>query len=220
YEIRKVKMTATLANGTVVESAGRAAWCPLPSRTPDLQRGVSAFEGLPKLSVDDWDYERLEADCAGPEDLGGYFQFCRDDDFAYICASIVDDVHHQQDTGANTWRGDNLQLGIAPTMPWLGGEWFGMGRYEFGVSLAPGGPEVYEGGRYITEAKVNITRDEESKRTDYVLALPWSAIGLDGPADFSMGIYVNDNDGNGRKGLKSWASMKNVGELQVFKLTP
>jgi len=218
FELRDVKMTATLADGQTIEAQGRVAWCPVLPRTPDLKRGIAAFDGLPKLSVDDWEYQYLEADWEGPEDCGGYFQFCWDKDFIYFCASITDDVHYQLDSGNNTWRGDNLQLGIAPSMPWLDGEWTGLQRREFGVTLAPSGPEIYEGGRHVPGAIVNIARDEESKRTDYVFAMPWAAIGLDSARDFSMGLYVNDNDGKGRKGFKHWSSMKDIGEFQAFRL--
>ncbi len=218
YEIRTAQMVVKLDGGNEILTQGKVAWCPVLPRTPDLKRGISAFEGLPKMNVDTWEYQRLEADCDGPEDLGGYFQFCQDADNFYFCASISDNVHHQRDSGNNTWRGDNLQLGIATSMPWLGGEWFGMSRKEFGVSLTPDGPEVYEGGRKVPGAVVYIVRDEESKHTDYVFSLPWPAMGLSGAEDFSMGLYVNDNDGKGRKGFKHWASMKEISEFQPFRL--
>ena len=218
FAINKIAMTATLADGDKIESAANIAWCPVLPRTPDLARGAAAFDGLPKLSVDDWEYTRLEADCAGADDLGGFFQFCWDADNFYIFAAIADDVHHQPDSGNNAWRGDSLQLGISNAMPWLGGEWMGMTRKEFGIALTPSGPEIYEGGRVTPNAIARIERDETAKRSNYALALPWSALGLNSAADFSMGIYVNDNDGAGRKGFKHWAGMKNIEDFQVFRL--
>jgi hypothetical protein len=163
----------------------------------------------------------------GADDLSGQLWFTWDADNLYLSARIVDDTHHQPNTGADIWAGDSIQFSAAAGMP---GETSRF--YEYGLALTSSGPQVYrwlaaegETGP-VTDADVQITRDEAAKETVYELALPWSRLAPFDPDNrlLSLSLLVNDNDGVGRKGWIEWGggigSGKNPALFKPVRLDP
>jgi hypothetical protein len=184
-------------------------------RTIRVDGDLSDWQGIAGVGLMDGSYVRLTGDRTGDDDLGGEAWLCRDDDNLYFAARIRDDVHDNTHHGCMGWKGDNIQLGFSPAMPWTGGEW-SEPWLEFGLNLGSKGAEFYG----LASADVAIRRDEQAGTTVYEAAMPWKELAPDGggPAGaFSFGIYVNDADGAGRKGFWKWADIKCVDKMQAFR---
>ena len=130
-------------------------------------------------------------------------------------AIVRDEIHCNTHHGWMGWKGDNIQLGFSTAMPWTGGEW-SEPWHEFNLQLGARGPEITG----IEGAQISVVRDEDAKTTTYDAALPWSELTPDGkPRDFSFAFYINENDGNGRKGFWKYGDIKCLDKMKAFKLT-
>jgi hypothetical protein len=141
--------------------------------------------------------------------LAGRTWFTWDGDALYLAAAVEEDRHAQPHTGGSTWRGDSIQVGVAPGSP---GESTSFRQYT--LALTENGAQLYgvtqkgDGPSGPVEAgSVAIVRDDDAGVTRYEAAIPWSdtAVSTDDRV-FSLSFLVNDNDGNGRKGWVEWAS--------------
>lgn len=186
-------------------------------RTIAVDGDLSDWEGLPGLGLmNGGDYVRLTADRAGDHDLSGEAWVCWDDEHLYFAAKIRDDTHDNDHHGGMTWKGDNIQLGFSVDPPWTGGEWSNPWR-EFGLALTPHGPE-FDG---LPGAALAVRRHEGEKSTVYEAALPWKGLSPRSPCPaqvFGLGIYVNDADGNGRKGFWRWGDIKCLDRMRAVEL--
>lgn len=134
-------------------------------------------------------------------DLAADLWLTWDDEALYLSAQIVDDVHHQEWTRGEIWRGDAVQLTIAAGAP---GE---QAAYqEIGLALTPAGVQAHRwlpGGDAgeVPGVVAAIVRDDTAGETVYEASFPWSSIGGWDPADglFSSAIAINENDGDGRE---------------------
>jgi hypothetical protein len=158
------------------------------------------------------------------EDLsvGGRFWLSHDDEHLYLQARIEDDVHYNQQTGNDTWKGDNIQFGIKQGEP--ADETFGV----YNIALTPEGPQVWRaqqptgsaGEGPLEAVEIEISRDDEGERTAYEVAFPWSEIEAD-PADghFATSFLLNENDGFGREaGIEVGAGIHGTKNAAVFLL--
>jgi hypothetical protein len=152
---------------------------------------------------------RRENDYGGPSDLSGRVWVTWDEQNLYLSATIVDDVHAQPATSEGIWVGDSIQFAVTPGAP---GE--STGYYEYGLALTGAGPQAFRWASIgppvgpVTGAAVQVTRDEQAKRTVYEIAMPWDQLAPFKPADglMSVSMLVNDNDGAVRKGWIEWGS--------------
>ncbi|RAU93853.1 DNRLRE domain-containing protein [Paenibacillus sp. YN15] len=147
----------------------------------------------------------------GAGDLSGQAWMHHDQQYLYVTAQITDNKHSAAFAGADIWRNDSIQFGIASGLPGASADW-----YEYGISLTDAGPQLYRwtapAGKKagpVESGQVRIARSEEEKHTVYELALPWEELEpvraqKDGVISFSL--LVNDNDGDGRRGWIEWGS--------------
>jgi len=217
-----LEISLTLANGEKLSISPTASYNPIPRLTVPFDKPVADWGLKGGISLAGLPFEKLEAPHAGEADLGGTIQLACDDEFLYIAASIRDDANFQEYFGFNTWRGDNIQIGISTEMPWASGEWEN-GPQEFSLAQTAEGPEFFETsgrGGLVADAKIVVTR--EGGVTTYRAALPWSAVkGAKPPINaFSFALFVNDNDGKGRKGYLQWGNIKGLDALQPFLVEP
>jgi hypothetical protein len=84
-----------------------------------------------------------------------------------------------------------------------------------------------EGSGQVTNATVNVTRDDTTHTTLYEMALPWSDLTSVQPAAnnvFSLSLDVNDKDNGVRKGYTQWGdgigSSKDVAGFNMAQLMP
>jgi len=210
FTIYPLEISLTRDNGEILHLTTTASYNPVSWHTVPFDKPVAEW-GLGKgIELAGVPYEKLEAERSGEADLGGTIQLACDDEYLYIAARIRDDTPFQDYFGFNTWRGDNLQIGVTMEMPWASGEWENVGQ-EFSLALTPKGPEFFETtgrGGLVPGAKLVVSR--EGDFTVYRGALPWTAVrGAKPPVQgFSFAVFVNDNDGKGRKGYLRWGNIK------------
>ena len=94
-------------------------------------------------------------------------------------------------------------------------------RQEIGLSLTAHGPECYRSagaGAKGVLTNVTLVVRREGLETIYECAIPWADLPGLGPdkKTFGFGLFVNDNDGDGRRGYKEWGSIKSVGDMQAL----
>ncbi|PYI53518.1 DUF7594 domain-containing protein [Paenibacillus flagellatus] len=201
-ETYAAEATVSFAGGGVYTYRGSFAYNPVyPNGDPagetpvvDLARGTVKMTGY-----------------GGSGDLSGTVRLSYDADRFYLTADLQDDVHSFASSGSEIWRNDSIQFALASGVPGGSKEW-----YEYGLSQTTAGPLVYRwmspagvASGPVTAGTLQVTRDEERKRTTYALSLPWSELapiepGRDGV--FSFSLLANDNDGSGRKGYIEWGS--------------
>lgn len=220
--ILPAKVEVELADGTRLSSEHGVSYNPVLPRTVAIDGELADWEGLPVIDITGSPYEVLIKPDNRRGAVGGIFRFCYDAKYLYVAARLRDEVFCQEHSGYNVWRGDNIQLGLSADLPWAGGEWFG-DRQELGLTLAPKGPEVFRfnGHRpsgFIPAARLAVQREEGW--TIYEASLPWDELGREclTQRHFSLGLFVNDNDGTGRRGYLRWGSCKDSCEFQPFVL--
>jgi beta-glucosidase len=154
----------------------------------------------------------------------------------YVTADLTDDVFSNSATEVNIWQGDSLQIAATSGMPGSSATESTAsvnGHYEYGAALTPIGAQLYrwiaptEGSGLVTNATVNVTRDDATGHTLYELALPWSDLASVQPTAnsvFSFAMIVNDKDNAGRKGYLQWGGgigdNKDVGGFNMIQLMP
>jgi hypothetical protein len=142
---------------------------------------------------------------AGPTDLSGQFWFTWDDEFLYVSADVLDNVHWQTATGGNIWQGDSVQIAVGTGAPGDATVW-----NELGIALTPEGPQSHQWFQAFDasapQIDVAITRDDATDHTVYEAAIPWSRVAPAIPDGrlVSIGAVVNDSDGGDRRGWISW----------------
>ncbi|MDR1190822.1 MAG: hypothetical protein LBK60_04035 [Verrucomicrobiales bacterium] len=219
FTIRPAAVELTLASGATYAAKSNVSHNPLAKRTIS---GARDWDDLGGINLSEGRYVKLEAARKDAADLSGTLKLCWDDQNVYLLAQIRDDVFFQDHTGYSTWKGDNLQIAFSQHMPWTGGEW-GIYCQGFNLALTKDGPEVYRthGPRDTTTLpKVPLTVTRAGDLTTYQCAIPWSELAPLTPASgaFSFGIFINDNDGEGRKGYLQWADTKSLNAMQPFIL--
>lgn len=139
----------------------------------------------------------------GPADLSSEIRLAHDRKALLFEAVVTDDVHHQPCSGAEVWRGDNIQMALQ--LPGQKGIWelgftrLGDGKSEAFVWLTPSGFSAEKAAGAI---RVETARDEKKKQTVYRAAVPFEAIGLNETVKkrgFRLNLIVNDNDGEMRE---------------------
>lgn len=159
----------------------------------------------------------------GPEDLSAEFSACWNSVELKIRISVTDDKHFNK-FGAETWRGDSIQIGLDPRgngefhEPGPGKK-FGPDDLEFGAALGSDG-KLYLSGSH-NAADIKVTRDEENRKTLYVITIPWKNLKIKPFRGmvFGMSFLIFDDDsgqgydyyapvGSGIAGNKSPAKYK------------
>jgi len=172
----------------------------------------------------------------GSSYLSGKMWFNWDATNLYITADITENAFSQNFTGANIWQGDSLQVAATSDVPGSSATTSTAsidGHYEYGAALTPSGPQLYrwtspsQGAGQVTNATVNVTRDETNHTTLYQLAVPWSDLTSVNAAPntvFSISAMLNNVDTGVRNGYLEWGGgigdNKNVSEFNMAQLMP
>ena len=172
----------------------------------------------------------------GPSYLSGKIWYDWDSTHLYITADITESAFSNPATGANIWQGDSLQVAATSGVP--GGSATvstasANGHYEYGAALTPAGSQLYrwispaQGAGQVTDATVNVTRDDATNTTLYELAIPWTDLTSVQPTAnsvFSISAMLNNVDTGVRNGYLEWGGgigdNKNVGEFNMAQLMP
>lgn len=150
---------------------------------------------------------RIEKEYTGPGDCSAEVYLGWDPEMLYLAAAVTDNSHAQTETGPGLWQGDCLQLAFRPGPPNPGSGYDGT-EAEVGLTLGPGGPEVF---RWMPApgpcpgARLAVVREDSVTR--YEAAIPWAALGvrpMQAGRRLAWSMTVNDNDGTGFQGWLEW----------------
>ncbi len=140
------------------------------------------------------------SDWKGLQDSSAEIKFAYDDEALYIAAKVEDDIHYPVADG-DMWVGDSLQIAFTHDSELYGPE------YGFNV-LKDSQEQIWrwsDGVAKLSKEAVDYHVSRSGTLTLYEAKLPWKAIFADKPdSKVSMTLLVNDNDGNGRKGVVEW----------------
>ncbi|WP_037914272.1 glycoside hydrolase family 3 C-terminal domain-containing protein [Actinacidiphila yeochonensis] len=235
-------VTSVIAGGLTSEALnGHATFLPVANKSlgsswtlADVQDGPS----VDLATTADGTWESLDGSqpYGGSSDLSGKVWLDWDATNLYLTADITDDVQSEPATDANIWQGDCLQFAATSGVPGSSAKESTdsvNGHYEYGTALTSAGAQLYrwiaptEGSGAVTDATVNVTRDESTHTTLYELALPWSDLTSVQPAAntvFSFSLDLNDKDNGVRKGYTQWGdgigTSKDVAGFNMAQLMP
>lgn len=185
--------------------------------TPPLIDGdASEWAGLAVYSSphvvftgDSWD---------GTDDLAASWQVSWDDNFLYFIANVADDIHAQNQTGNQTFRGDSIELQIDADRPGDYGP--SVSPDDFQITLSPGDfsrlpPSAFRFQGTVAGSMLDATTPHGivvasvPSGAGYLLevAIPWRDIGLTPSPGLVIGLAVNFND-NDRPGMAVQEMMK------------
>ena len=154
------------------------------------------------------------ADWRGKEDCSFKSTLRWDEDYLYLYADVTDDVFFQNQTGANIWQADSIQLGIVPAEN-ISDPTGTKNNCELGMAKTSNGDEIFKfrdidpiGANNTSMSSDYVKIETQKGRTIYKAAIPWSEI--IGRSTVKLGdsfrftMLANDNDGAGRRG---WAQL-------------
>ena len=154
----------------------------------------------------------------GPDDLSGRASLMWDEDNLYFAAVVTDNIFYQPYAGWNTWKADNIQMGV-----FYGEESYTVSGQrsttfnELSMAHTPQGNEVYrtlsqdnyyKAGKF-ENAEICITR--KGDKTIYEARIPWEGFLLPGqrPKEgdkLGFSYMINESDGGNRNGWIEYAS--------------
>ncbi|HZC51757.1 MAG TPA: sugar-binding protein, partial [Mycobacterium sp.] len=229
------RITSVLSNGsTSTPLTGHVTFLPVTQKNLGGSWSLSDVQDGPSVDLGGWEGVDSPQPPAG---LGGKVWFDWDSNNLYVTADITDSNFSEPYTGGDIWQGDSLQVAATSGVP--GGSATTSsastnGHYEYGAALTPQGAQLYRwtapAGQTtgpVTDATVNISRDDATNTTLYELALPWSDLTSVQPTAgtvFSISALLNDTDNGIREGFLQWGggigSSKDVSLFNMAQLMP
>lgn len=197
---------------------------PRATTIPVIDGVLSEWAGLPAYSSphivftgESWD---------GTDDLAAAWQVTWDDSFLYFAFSIADDIHAQNQTGNQTFRGDSIELQIDADRPGDYGP--SISPDDFQITLSPGDfstlpPSAFRfqgtstGSMLDAPTPHSIIVAAAPGGAGYSLeaAIPWRDLNLTPAAGLVIGLAVNVND-NDRPGTAVQEFMKSSAPNRRF----
>nr|WP_143765342.1 glycoside hydrolase family 3 C-terminal domain-containing protein [Catenulispora acidiphila] len=172
----------------------------------------------------------------GDSYLSGKMWFDWDAQNLYVTADMTEAAFSQTNTAGDIWKGDSMQVSATSGIPGSSvatSDESLEGHYEYGAALTPAGSQLYrwispsQGAGLVTDASVNVTRDEANHTTLYEVAIPWSDLTSLAPTAnsvFSISAMFNNVDTGVRNGYLQWGGgigdNKNVAEFNMAQLMP
>jgi hypothetical protein len=159
----------------------------------------------------------------GADDLSGQARLCWTDSNLYLAVEVVDDVHVQNQRGATSWQGDEVELVVDAD---LRGDYYDevWNDDDYQLGLSPGdfgdlGPAAVQYHPSVNEdVGVQVAaRQPLEAGGGYRLeaAIPWAVLGISpkGEAVYGLCVALSDNDHVGEAQQDSMVS--HCPELQI-----
>jgi hypothetical protein len=215
--------------------SGHVSFLPVVQKNLGSSWSLSDVQDGPSVDLGNWG---AVGSPQAPAGLSGKVWFDWDSSNLYVTVEVQDDNFSEPATGGNIWQGDSLQVAATTGVPGSSAvvsDASTNGHYEYGAALTPQGPQVYRwtaptgvATGQVTDAAVQVTRDDATNTTLYELALPWSDLTsavTPGAGDvFSISALLNDTDNGAREGFLQWGGGigpdKNVAEFNMAQLMP
>lgn len=198
--------TVTLPGGDAAPADPSAAADVVAQRVtapPTIDGNTADWAGLAVYSSphivftsDTWD---------GSDDVAASWQVSWDDNYLYFIASVADDIHAQNQSGNQTFRGDSIELQIDAGQSSAFSS--SISPDDFQITLSPGDfaglpPSAFrfqgtpDGSMLDAATPHGIMVAATPSSAGYLLeaAIPWRDIGLTPAAGLVLGLAVNIND--------------------------
>ncbi|MBP6017077.1 MAG: hypothetical protein KA586_10185 [Candidatus Promineofilum sp.] len=189
---------------------------PRTATAPTIDGNAAEWLDLPTYSSpyiaftsDSWD---------GSDDLAASWQVMWDDANLYLLVNVADDIHAQNQTGNQTFRGDSVELQIDADRADDYGP--SLSPDDFQITISPGDfatipPSAFrfqgtsDGSMLDAATPHSIVLAAVSTGSGYLLeaAIPWRDVNLTPAAGLVVGLAVNVND-NDRPGVALQEMMK------------
>ena len=153
----------------------------------------------------------------GNEDASGRFLLLWHEEGLILMVEVTDDSHLNNNSGADIWIGDSVQVAIEPTGERLPGGDGVMYEYNFGLGAPNSATPSFVRELQHAEAPAEFhpetvsyefERVEERKLTKYLVFFPAKQIApaeLKADSTIGLGLIVNDGDREpGQDGQKGW----------------
>ena len=200
-------------------------FAPRATAPPNIDGNLGEWAGLPVYSSphivftgESWD---------GSDDLSATWQVTWDDANLYMAYSVADDIHAQNQTGNQTFRGDSIELQIDADR--AGDYGPSISPDDFQLSLSPGDfstipPSAFrfqgtsDGSMLDAPTPHSIILAAVPNGAGYNLevAIPWRDLNLTPAAGTIFGLAVNVND-NDRPGTAVQEFMKSSAPNRRFR---
>jgi hypothetical protein len=187
---------------------------------------LSEWSGAEFAELGPTDYVALTGGSPDAADLRARFAIRWNAAALYLAIAVDDDVHRNDQAGAEIWRGDSIQ--VAFDLGSNGGNAYDeTDDHELGFALTNGGTVAWRwhapAGLAAFDPDMAIVRS--ASRTTYEIRLPAQSLGLAALAQgrsFGFSVLVNENDGSGREGYLQWTpgigASKNPGAFGMVRL--
>ncbi len=230
--------TETPALAPTVTQKPLATAPPVPTATIPPSGSVTAFRTAQPILIDGdlagWgdvpSYPAIYtvytiSDWNGSDDLQGYWRLAWDDSNLYVGAVVIDDVHVQNASYGEIFRGDGLEIQFDSDLQ--GDYGSGLSPDDFQVALSPGDfqarqPEAWRwqataAGTMANAPGHGVRVAASQTEQGYVLeaAIPWSDIAVRPTPGLIIGVALNVND-NDTIGSKRQEMMKSHIASRVF----
>jgi hypothetical protein len=215
--------------------SGHVSFLPVVQKSLGSSWSLSDVQDGPSVDLGNWG---AVGSPQAPAGLSGKVWLDWDSSNLYVTAEVSDDNFSEPATGANIWQGDSLQVAATSGVPGSSAAVSTAStnaHYEYGAALTPQGAQAYRwtapagvATGPVTDAAVQVTRDDATNTTVYELALPWSdltsAVQPGAGEVFSISALLNDTDNGVREGFLQWGGGigpdKNVAEFNMAQLMP
>ncbi|HEY8966491.1 MAG TPA: sugar-binding protein, partial [Candidatus Methylacidiphilales bacterium] len=163
---------------------------------PALDGNAAAWQSAPVVALGKQQLIRSPQYYSGEADESAVLRFKWDAEALYLEAEVTDDVFLQDFTGADTWKGDSIQLSVnldprkdeSATGNLLADVANKQRWSELAFAQTRNGPEAFRhisfdpeqfplGPVAAKDFRMNVRRDEAKKLTLYEIAVPWKTLG-------------------------------------------
>ena len=187
------------------------------AKTPPSIKGdynVTEWTGSGWFSANDAYAAQRYVDWKGASDAGFEGAMMWDAENLYFLAEITDDVHYQPYKGADSWKGDSIQLGIMneENVTVLLSNMTGTATFtEVAIyRSADGTGKIIRNRAQFGDTEVGayvdcpVSVEKHNGKWIYRAAIPWTELfgasrSVSDGYKVRLGVLLNDNDGDGRK---------------------
>ncbi len=200
----KVNTVKTIDRPALQVAQGRMS---IPEQIIDAIPAGSSGATTVKIAGDA-NYRRLvNKPLEGDKDLSAEFKVTYDKTNLYLDIAVTDDVHSQEFSAKDLWRGDSVQVAFAAFEAYKPAPVAGT---EYQLGLTKKGADIMRESSQLklntpTQLKLDAKRD--GNLTTYKITVPFSEIGVKDPkpgTPVGLSIVINDNDGKDRDGYLHW----------------
>ena len=209
FAIQDARATVTLGDGSTVTDSDAFSFAPITRAKPTLKHGkLTGLEGVPAIDL----AAVGNTNKVAPDVVDGDVWVTWDKKGLYVSAVVSEPVFRPAKRGEWLPAGDSIAIGLQPGRPGEGLGTWGAKWYMLYAGQALDGTGIYteslprtSASGMMSDAEVQVVRDETAKTTTYLIAIPWGSIEPLSPKtpEFSLTVALNKRDDVDRDNYRS-----------------